>query len=174
MKRIVSLLFVIFCLSTAAIAQESLEGTWRISMNMMGINATSVMIFEGATSGVVTEKVDMAMDFKFLGNRMTGKMKASHKGNFVLEDNVLTIKWMPETSEYTMIEPVQATANGKPDADLLKDANEMFDELIGDIMNKNPEDDIYNPVKIRGNKLTLKSRNKEGKTETETYTRVTD
>ena len=110
MKRIVSLLFALFCLSTAAIAQESLDGTWRISMNMMGINATGVMIFEGANSGVVTEKMDMSMDFKFLGNRMTGKMKASHKGNFVLEGNV----------------------------------------------------------------LTLKSRNKEGKTETETYTRVTE
>lgn len=172
MKKFLTLLLVLISVSVSA--QESLLGSWNISMDVMGTDVSHTLTFDNDTEGTVTELIYFGLDIKMLGAHMSGKMTATHKGHFELKNNVLTIKWMPDTVEYTILEKPKGTMKGKTEPELQKQAEKMFDDIRKAIINENPEDDIYDSVTFKRGKLILKSKDKEGKTETETYTRVSE
>lgn len=170
MKKIFTLLLVLVSVSVGA--QESLLGSWNISVDVLGTDVSSTLTFDNDTEGTVTELIYFGLDIKVLGAHMSGKMTATHKGHFDLKNNVLTIKWLPDTVEYTILEKPKGTMKGKTEPELQKQAEEMFDDIRKAIINENPEDDIYDSVTFKRGKLILKSKDKAGNTEAETYTRV--
>lgn len=95
-------------------------------MDVMGTDVSHTTTFDNDTEGTVTELIYFGLDIKMLGAHMLGRMTATHKGHFDLKNNVLTIKWMPDTVEYTILEKPKGTIKDKTEPEIQKMSEELF------------------------------------------------
>ncbi|GEM_PF-5112161 len=160
--------------SIISFAQDGLNGKWTSTMSAMGMTATDVMIFNGEQSGTVIEKGTLFIKMNMFGINTTGTSEAYAEGTFTFDGSKLVIKWNKDKASFKMVKPITVVYKGEvvDDPKMKKDFQDMFDDQEKEFLKSLEGDDIYTNVQIKGDKLSWKYIDDEGKTQTEKYTRV--
>jgi len=170
MKRILTTLAFI-AISIVAFAQNDLKGTWKMTESMMGLTCVDVLEFNDNKSGVVSDNGKLDINMSMMGVNITGTIEARIKGDFTFDGEKIVIKWSDDV-ETKVTKPLTATHKGEVVPDGAVSFKDFMDDFEKEMKAMAGTEDVYFGVQIKGDKLTVKSKDENGKTVTEKYTRI--
>lgn len=172
MKKLI-LSLILLATAFACFAQDGLKGSWTAKHSMMGISVVETDTYLDNTSGTVISKATISIDMSIMiVAKIKGSAEGYMEGSFTYDGSKIVIKWNKDSLKFKWTKPLTATVKGEQNDDLDKLFKETFGDFEKEMMESAEKEDVYTDVKISSKKLSFKTVNEEGKTESESYTRV--
>lgn len=171
MKKFISCIVLVF-VAFSVFAQDGLKGSWVLEESAMGMNAIDKMVFSDDRQGTVEESMRLIFDISMMGTKISGEADYYMNGTFKYDGTKLVIKWNKDSFRYDIAKPIVATRKGETITMDNKDLQEEFDKLAEEMKKEGEKGSVYDSAQVSSKKLVLKSTGKDGKTETEKYTRI--